>query len=343
MDNRSYIVVGLHFGDEGKGTIVDFLAREKENPIIVKYGGPQAAHNVITPEGKHHTFAQLGSGMFVEGARMVLSADMYIEPLAFMFEHKIFEEKVGRDITKNIFIDHRCRIVTPYHRIAGRLMAKSLGRSTCGMGVGMAVNDTNIYDTSVLVGDIPKTEQLRKKLKQIIRFNKTRLNYDIKFNVKIDDIVKTYEKFYAMYQIVDTEPYLYNKRKNSTIIYEGSQGILLSTMFGFPPHISKATVSPGTMRTRARYIHTDPITIGVMRSYSHRHGCGPVPTEGTAELPELHNTNNEWQGQFRTGMFDPVFLKYVLSTTDINYLAVKVHVSSMVSSSPSPSLSISLL
>jgi adenylosuccinate synthase len=321
MGKRSYVVAGLHFGDEGKGTIVDFLAREKENPIIVKCGGPQAAHNVVTPEGLHHTFAQLGSGMFVEGARTVLSQHMYVEPLAFMFEHKIFEEKVKRDITKDIYIDGRCCIVTPYQKIVGRLVAKSLGRSTCGMGVGMAVDDRR-SGLHICMRDIPKTDLLRKKLGHVIDYNKDKLHRDIEFHINVDDIIKMYEEFYETYQIIDTTQYIYGERFGSTLIYEGSQGSLLVPNLGFAPHISKATITSDVMYSDARNVYTSPIIIGVMRSYSHRHGVGPFPMANTADIPESYNTNNEWQGQFRTGLFDPVLLKYVLDRARVDSLAV---------------------
>ena len=85
VPRRSLLLVDLAFGDCGKGTVIDFLARtvEPDPVLVVRFnGGPQAGHNVFTPDGRHHTFSQFGSGSFVEGTRTLLSRFMLIEPYA---------------------------------------------------------------------------------------------------------------------------------------------------------------------------------------------------------------------------------------------------------------------
>ena len=87
---KAYIVTGLGFGDEGKGTIVDYLTKEKDASLIVKFnGGPQAAHNVHTIDGKHHTFSQFGSGSFHPGVKTYLSKYVSVDPLAMLEEGKV--------------------------------------------------------------------------------------------------------------------------------------------------------------------------------------------------------------------------------------------------------------
>jgi len=312
-----YLVTGLHFGDEGKGTIVDFLAREKENPVIVRYGGPQAAHNVVTPEGIHHTFSQLGSGMFVKGAKTLLSHYMWIQPLALMLEHKIFENKVKRSITKDIFIDKRCKIITPYHRMAGRITAKRLGRSTCGMGVGIA-HDLEQAGLGLYVIDIASKSLLKSKLENIASQLSSQLDMDIASYVNLDALIRAYEKFYSSYNIcVTVDQYNYDC---DTIILEGSQGTLLQKDAGFAPHVTKLKeIKDVYGRDLVRH---KPIVIGVLRCYSHRHGQGPLPTENMLDIAEHYNENNEWQGPFRTGLFDPLLLRHALRHCNVDYLAV---------------------
>src|SRR4051812_30976253 len=88
------LVVDLAFGDCGKGTIVDFLARRAaDGCTVIRFnGGPQAGHNVITPDGRHHTFSQFGSGSFVSGVRTILSRFMLIEPYALLKEAHHLED-----------------------------------------------------------------------------------------------------------------------------------------------------------------------------------------------------------------------------------------------------------
>ncbi len=86
-DQHAFIVIGLAYGDCGKGTIVDYLTRRHAAHTIIRFnGGAQAAHNVITPDDRHHTFAQFGSGLFVPGVRVYLSRFMLVEPYALFNE-----------------------------------------------------------------------------------------------------------------------------------------------------------------------------------------------------------------------------------------------------------------
>ena len=86
-DRHAIVVIDLAFGDCGKGTIVDFLARRHDVHTVVRFnGGPQAGHNVVTPDGRHHTFSQFGSAMFLPGVRTVLTRFMFIEPYAILNE-----------------------------------------------------------------------------------------------------------------------------------------------------------------------------------------------------------------------------------------------------------------
>src|SRR5581483_6075931 len=93
QSKQAIFIADLGFGDAGKGTITDFLTRELAADLIVRYnGGPQAAHNVVTPDGKHHTFAQFGSGMLLPWTRTFLSRFMLINPLNMLKEEKHLRE-----------------------------------------------------------------------------------------------------------------------------------------------------------------------------------------------------------------------------------------------------------
>ena len=121
-DRRAIIVIGLGFGDCGKGTIVDHLTRAPGAHTVVRFnGGPQAGHNVVLPDGRHHTFSQFGSGTFVGGVQTLLSRFMLVEPYALLNEANHLVQSGVPDPLDRLWIDKRCAVITPAHQAANRL------------------------------------------------------------------------------------------------------------------------------------------------------------------------------------------------------------------------------
>ena len=141
---KAYMVAGLFAGDEGKGACVDFLCRRYGAGLVVRYsGGPQAAHRVVTADGKAHVFSQFGAGTFA-GARTYLSRFMMVEPYAMLNEIDALESVGIAHPERLLTIDPECTVVTPYHWIANQLREslRAAGRhGSCGMGVGEAYCD----------------------------------------------------------------------------------------------------------------------------------------------------------------------------------------------------------
>jgi adenylosuccinate synthase len=114
MSRIAYGVIDLGFGDSGKGTIVDFLIRHTGAKLVVRFnGGAQAGHNVVTTDGKHHTFSQFGSGSLVPGVKTVLSQDVAIHPIALQAEAKHLESLGVANPMENLIIHEKCLITTP--------------------------------------------------------------------------------------------------------------------------------------------------------------------------------------------------------------------------------------
>src|SRR5205814_2425812 len=143
---HAIIVVDLAFGDCGKGTIVDFLARRHDAHTVVRFnGGAQAGHNVVTPDARHHTFSQFGSATFLPGVRTVLTRFMLIEPYALLREAAHLSELKVTDALDRLLIDGRCPVITPAHQAANRLRELARGgaaHGTCGVGFGESVQDS---------------------------------------------------------------------------------------------------------------------------------------------------------------------------------------------------------
>ncbi len=137
---RAFVVVDLGFGDSGKGLLTDFLARRTGASVVVRYnGGAQAGHNVVTSDGRHHTFAQFGAGSFVPGVRTFLSRHVIVHPTALLFEGRALEEKGVGDVFSRLRVSEAARVITPFHQAANRLRELARGEArhgSCGVGVG---------------------------------------------------------------------------------------------------------------------------------------------------------------------------------------------------------------
>src|SRR5438093_9438600 len=119
---KAWLLVDLTYGDSAKGATVDFVARREPVHTVVRFnGGPQAGHNVVTPDGRHHTFAQFGSGSFVPGVKTVLSRFVLIDPYAMLNEGSHLKKVGVIDPMSRLFIDARCPIITPCHQAANHL------------------------------------------------------------------------------------------------------------------------------------------------------------------------------------------------------------------------------
>lgn len=134
---RAYIVTGLGYGDESKGSVTDYLARQASTLVVRHNGGPQAGHNVVTSDGKHHTFSQFGAGSLA-GAKTFLSRFMLVNPLNMLLEAQHLME-LGMP-TVMPFVDENAIIVTPFHVAINRLLEQARGdkrHGSCGQGVGV--------------------------------------------------------------------------------------------------------------------------------------------------------------------------------------------------------------
>ena len=132
---KAFLVAGLGFGDEGKGSIVDYLVRRENARTVVRFnGGAQAAHNVVTPEGAHHTFAQFGSGSFA-GAETVLSKFVMVNPPALLKEAAALK---GKGVEPQVYVDKAALVTTPFHVAVNRIKESRRGsgrHGSCGMGI----------------------------------------------------------------------------------------------------------------------------------------------------------------------------------------------------------------
>lgn len=318
MIPRAFIVCGLGYGDESKGSMTDYLARRYGASLVVRAnGGCQAAHNVVLQDGRHHTFSQLGSASFT-GAHTHLSRFMLIEPGALFNEIQVFSKTSGRseeDIERTITIDPRCPVVTHFHWTLNRDKEKARGNAkhgSCGLGIGECRRFQVEGRPMLYAGDLRNEPAIFDKLcaiREVFEVEAAELHRRVSdkelalYAQVLCDIAKTY-------RFVDDEE-IQLRLRNRVTIFEGAQGVLIDQDWGFAPYNTWTNCT--TENARELIGDAVPITaIGVLRSYSTRHGPGPFVSENGEISTEKHNGTHEWQGRFRIGYFDEVATRYAI-------------------------------
>jgi adenylosuccinate synthase len=343
---QALITVDLGFGDAGKGTVVDALVRHYNATLVVRYnGGAQAGHNVVTPEGLHHCFAQFGSGTLVEGTRTLLSRYMLVNPLLLQAEEQSLAQKGIFDAFQRTYIDQRALVTTPYHRALNRLREMSRGalrHGSCGKGVGETVSFAMQHPGEALfVQDIAspnlfnKLNRIRTRLSEtatqlpFVSFpEEVQKEFSTFESDTIPEVVRRYADFYERVNIISSDEVKKLLSAEQTLIFEGAQGTLLDEDFGFHPFTTWSKTTTEFARRILNEIDYDGASsrIGITRTYATRHGPGPFVTE-TPELLKLfldpYNATNPWQKHMRNGWLDLPLLRYAIAVNGgIDQLAV---------------------
>jgi adenylosuccinate synthase len=309
---------------------------------VVRFnGGAQAGHNVVTGDGRHHTFAQFGSGTLTAGTRTFLSRYMLVDPLALVAEAEHLEQLGVPDPLSLVAVDRDALLTTPYHRAANqaREIARGLDRhGSCGMGIGETASYALAYpDDAPRAGDMTARSTLLRKLALL----RDRLAADLAkdfpglpgipvilgavgfpgFPVAPDidqpERLPSTERVADVYRAVADrvtltgDGYLKELLSAGPVVFEGAQGVLLDEWHGFHPYTTWSTTTFENAETLLDEYGAGGARLGVTRAYQTRHGPGPFPTEDPAlDLGEPHNGNGRWQGPLRVGHLDAVALGY---------------------------------
>ncbi|XVU23486.1 adenylosuccinate synthetase [Actinoplanes sp. CA-054009] len=297
--NEHVAVVDLGYGDAGKGTVVDALCADSPKRAVLRFnGGAQAAHNVVTEDGRHHTFSQFGSGT-LRGVPTHLTRFMVVDPLALSAEALSLDGAF-----ELLTVDGDALLATPWHRAANRRREAERGGSrhgSCGMGVGETMAYASEHADAPRVSDTRSRPRLRRLF--------TRLADELgPIDAPLDDVVEAFALFASTVSIVDGR----HTRKllsEGPCVFEGAQGVLLDEWRGWHPHTTWSTTTFGNVAELCGSFKR----LGVVRTYTTRHGAGPfVTADESLSLPEAHNGTGEWQGAFRVGHFDAVAHRYAV-------------------------------
>lgn len=332
-------VIGLQWGDEAKGKIVDFLTAENE--IVVRYqGGANAGHTVVF-DGKKYKLSLIPSGIFRPEVRSCIASGVVIDPASILGEIDALRE-AGVEIEKNLFISNRANVIFPWHKEEDRLMNDSGVRSeaigTTGRGIGPCYRDKVGRSMAIRMGDLYRAD-FPEKVRKIVAIKNSYLpglakNDEMRASVQALDAEKIIVEYQAYAErlrpfVGDVVNYLLDAvDANKKILLEGAQGSLLDIDYGTFPYVTSSNSSGigvcAGSGINAMYFKR---LVGVIKAYTTRVGGGPFPTELHDEIGQkIRDRGNEYgtvtKRPRRCGWFDAVAVRYTSRLAGATELSV---------------------
>lgn len=323
------LLLGLQWGDEGKGKIVDVLTT-KYNIIARFQGGPNAGHTLVF-NGKKHVLHTIPSGIFHDGIINLVGNGVVIDPVIFKKELDKLEEQ-GIDYRKSLLISRKAHIILPTHRLLDAASEASKGKAKIGStlkGIGPTYMDKTGRN-GIRVGDMElsdwkdKYRALADKHEAMIAFYNVDVQYDLpELEIEFFKAVETLKSL----TFIDSEEYLHQAQKaGKSILAEGAQGSLLDIDFGTYPFVTSSnTTAAGACTGLGIAPNQIGDVYGIFKAYTTRVGSGPFPTELFDEDGEtMGRVGNEFGATTgrarRCGWLDLVALRYACQINGVTKL-----------------------
>ncbi|WP_332026701.1 adenylosuccinate synthase [Kaistella sp.] len=326
----TYVVVGLQYGDEGKGKITDVLSA-KSDYVVRFQGGDNAGHTVYAGEEKF-VLHLLPSGVLQCKGKCIIANGVVVNPKAFLKEIGQIEEKGMR--TDHVFISRRAHVIMPYHILLDTYREEEAGGTHIGTtkkGIGPCYED-KIARIGIRMVDLLNPEVLEEKIRKNLKIKNSLFEkYFEKPTLEFDEIYKEFLELGEKLKdrIVDTEVELNQAiHDGKNILFEGAQAAMLDIDFGTYPYVTSSSPTTGGVCTGAGVPPTSlQNLIGVAKAYTTRVGEGPFPTELNNELGEkIRQIGFEFGATTgrprRTGWLDLVSLKHATMINGINNLVI---------------------
>ena len=320
-------VIGLQWGDEAKGKIVDLLTAQ--NDVVVRYqGGSNAGHTVVF-DGKKYKLSLIPSGVFRSDVKSVIASGVVIDPAAILQEIDTLRQS-GVEIEKNLLISERAHVIFPWHREEDRLMNDTGVRSeaigTTMRGIGPCYRDKVGRSTALRIGDLYRAD-FADKVRAICALKNQSLpglarNEEVRATVKpldAEQIVKDYLGYAERLRpfVGDAVNYILDAvDADKKILLEGAQGSLLDVDYGTFPYVTSSNSSGvGVCAGSGIRVTFFKRIVGIVKAYTTRVGGGPFPTELHDEIGQkIRDRGNEYgtvtKRPRRCGWFDAVAVRY---------------------------------
>lgn len=310
------IVVGAQWGDEGKGKIIDILAKDAD--VIVRYqGGNNAGHTVVVGD-KEFILHLIPSGILHKGKTCVIGNGVVIDPGALLEEIDMLRKR-GIKVNGNLLISETAHVILPYHKVIDKRRGTKIG--TTGRGIGPCYVD-KMARCGIRMIDLVNVDLLKRKLE-------ANLQDSTEF-----DVNKIYAQYLAygkkMKRYLANVPVVLAKAiaKKKRILFEGAQGTLLDIDHGTYPYVtsSNATAGGALIGTGVGPTNINKV-IGVVKAYTTRVGEGPFPTQFKGKLMDKIRRKGKEFGATtgrprRCGWFDAVIVKHAVIVNGLSEIAV---------------------
>ncbi|SIO18841.1 adenylosuccinate synthase [Algoriphagus halophilus] len=322
------VLLGLQWGDEGKGKVVDVLAPQYE--IVARFqGGPNAGHT-LEFDGIKHVLHQIPSGIFRSQILNIIGNGVVLDPIVLKKEIDGLA-KFNIDYKKNLVISKKATIIIPTHKLLDAAYEQSKGDKKIGStlkGIGPTYQD-KIGRSALRVGDIMSAD-FNEKYAALVEKHKNTLSH---FNYPLDALAEMEEQFFAAIEffktlnLIDSE-YVVNDAfaENKKILAEGAQGSLLDIDFGSYPYVtSSSTMTAGACTGLGVSPSKIGEVFGIFKAYCTRVGSGPFPTElfdqtGEAMRKEGNEFGSTTGRPRRCGWLDLPALKYSIMINGVTQL-----------------------
>ena len=329
MNNNTLVVVGIQWGDEGKGKMTDYLGQKAD--VVVRFQGGNNAGHTITFGGNKYALQSIPSGIFNPRIKNVMANGMVINPKAAIAELEGLKQRGITDF--QLFISDRAAVIMPYHiMLDGDYETLKGGKNigTTKKGIGPAYTD-KYSRIGIRIGDLLDKEYFAERLKDALLQKNMELkmlgleplDYDTLYNEYIEygEILKPY--------VCDTS-ILLNKEVEAgkKILFEGAQGVMLCIENGTYPFVTSSSPTAASVPLGAglapRYIDK---ALGICKAYTTRVGAGPFPTEIEGDLANYIRERGHEYGTVtgrprRVGYLDAVALRHACRVSGINYLSI---------------------
>ncbi len=335
MDSNNVTVIGLQWGDEGKGKVVDAIARTSR--YVARYcGGANAGHTVVV-DGETFALHLIPCGILHENVLNILGNGVAFDPAVFVEELAALHCRGVRAEAENLRVSTTANVVMPWHKLQDRLSETSLGNSRIGTtarGIGPCYSDKANRSTAVRAGDLVQAETLGEKIDRIVGIrNKT---FAALYGAEPMDPAAIFDEYAAYGETI--APMLGNTGQilrdgiaaGQRVLFEGGQGSMLDIDHGTFPFVTSSSVTacgvPAGTGIPPSQVGT---IIGLIKAYTTRVGAGPFPTEQDNEIGDSLRERGREYGTTtgrprRCGWFDAFATRYAADISGVNELALSL-------------------
>ena len=320
------VILGLQWGDEGKGKVVDVLTPHYQ--VVARFqGGPNAGHT-LEFNGEKYVLRSIPSGIFQGDKVNVIGNGVVLDPILFKEEAEALARS-GHDLTERLYISKKAHLILPTHRVLDAAFEAAKGSSkigTTGKGIGPTYTD-KISRNGVRVGDIFLDF---KKIYEVAKARHENILESLGYNYDIDELERQWFEgieYLKKFRIIDSEHEI-NRflAEDKAILAEGAQGTLLDVDFGSYPFVTSSnTICAGACTGLGIGPNRIGEGYGIFKAYCTRVGSGPFPTELFDETGEAlcrlgHEFGAVTGRKRRCGWLDMVALKYAIMVDGVTKL-----------------------